>query len=321
MLSREELRAYRWGDASEAPLISHPAFSPLIADPVALPPEQTPDGAWRLYAHSAWGIHEYASADGRAWKDRGIILRDAMRPWVMREGDAWYMLYERYRTLGMAQSLLPGRTWRSHIEMRSSPDLRRWGKPITLLEPCLTWHEKPGLGRSVGNPCLVRAGAGWRLYYSAGLVRVPDCGFNEPEFVGLARSDRIEGPFAPETERMLSPDPSDPEASLSRGSLRVMRLSDGWAGFENGISFSAGRSRSAILLLFSRDGLRWERLAPAPIVSPSPGWRRSHVYAACPVAGTAGEILLYYNARDDWPISRGRERIGLAIGTPPKEAQ
>jgi hypothetical protein len=31
----------------------------------------------------------------------------------------------------------------------------------------------------------------------------------------------------------------------------------------------------------------------------------------------SGEIYLYFNARDDWPLSRGRECIGLAIGRPP----
>jgi hypothetical protein len=42
---------------------------------------------------------------------------------------------------------------------------------------------------------------------------------------------------------------------------------------------------------------------------------RSHVYASCPVE-RRGEIWLYFNARDDWLLSRGRECIGRVIGSP-----
>ena len=52
-----------WED-SGLPLIEPPRFSPVIADPSFLFPEETPDGQWALFAHSAWGIHRYSSRDG-----------------------------------------------------------------------------------------------------------------------------------------------------------------------------------------------------------------------------------------------------------------
>jgi hypothetical protein len=163
----------------------------------------------------------------------------------------------------------------------------------------------------------VKDGSRWLLYYSASLIRIPDCGFNEPESIGIAEAARIEGPYEPRPDPILIPDAADPWANLSRGALRLMRLEDGWAGFENGIYIDgrSGVSGSAILLLASRDGTSWERLRAAPLVAPGAAWMRSHVYASCPVERRV-EIWLYFNARDDWLLSRGRECIGRVIGSP-----
>jgi hypothetical protein len=301
-------------------MIRHSSCSPIIADPAVLAPEHTPDGSWRLFAHSAWGIHQYTSRDGESWRDLGLVIRDAMRPWVLQEDGQWFLLYERYRPLGLALSWMHRRIWRSRIEMRRSRDLRFWDPPATLLEPCLAWHSRAGLGEAVGDPCLVKAGSRYLLYYSASLVRIPDCGFNEPESIGLAEAERIQGPYEPRREPILVPEAADPWANLSRGSLRLLRLEDGWAGFENGI-YIDDRTRvsgSAILLLCSHDAVSWDRLTPTPLLAPGAGWMRSHVYACCPVERRPGEIWLYFNARDDWPLSRGKECIGRIIGSPGK---
>jgi hypothetical protein len=312
------LVTYHWHDESAAPLVGHPRFSPIIADPAVVAPEDAPDGKWHMYAHSAWGIHEYLSADGRRWRDRGVVVRGAMRGWVLFDSGVWHLVYERPLPFGLAATVIPGLQWRSRIEMRSSADLLRWGSPRTVLEPSRDWASSPGLGAAVSCPCLVKSEGRFLLYYSAGLVRVPDCGFNEPRFIGLAEADRVDGPYVSLPEPLLAPGPETPWANLSRGSLRVVRLEDGWAGFENGISFDSGVSTSALFLLQSRDGKCWEQASPRPVVAPEAGWKRSHVYAGCPVARKNGEVFLYYNARNDWPLPRGRENIGLAIGRPPE---
>jgi hypothetical protein len=313
------LASARWTIRTDnAPLIPHPAFSPIIADPTVVSPEDSPDGLWYLFAHSAWGIHLYLSTDGIAWRDRGVVILDAMRSFLHHDDDGWSIVYERYPRLALALTALWARTWRSWIELRRSPDLRQWGPPIALLNPSLPWHEAAGLGKAVGNPCLVKAGGTYRLYYSASLVRIPDCGFNEPQSIGVAEAKRLEGPYIPNPEPMLGVDPGDRWANLSRGAIRLIKVDDGWAGFENGIYMDrdTGKSGSAILLLGSADGLSWRRLVEEPIVRPTAGWMRSHVYAACPVPRPDGSIRLYFNARNDWTLSRGVEGIGLAEGAP-----
>jgi len=45
--------ALRWTDV-EGPLIEPHCLSPVITDPSFLFPEETPDGTWELFAHSAF---------------------------------------------------------------------------------------------------------------------------------------------------------------------------------------------------------------------------------------------------------------------------
>ena len=71
-----------------------------------------------------------------------------------------------------------------------------------------------------------------------------------------------------------------------------------WVGFNNGIyRDEQGRTRSAILLLTSQDGLAWEEPFPDPIIRPGQGWKRALVYQLCVVPRPGGEVRLYYNAR------------------------
>lgn len=308
-----------WSLQGREPVIRHSAFSPVLADPTFLFPHEAPDGLWHLFAHSAWGLHHYISRDGADWKDLGLVVWNAMRPHLYAEGGVYHLCYERYRKLGMALSLVPGREWRSSIEQRTSRDLRSWSAPRTLVEPVLDWQRKPGAGSSVGNPCLVKTAAGYRLYFSASLVFIPDCGFNEPESIGLAEAERPDGPFTARREPIMRPDPADPLRNLSCGSLKAVAMEDGFIGFQNGISWDTAlrRSSSAILLLKSADGVSWEYLKREPILKPSEGWMRSHVYACDAKPGPDGIWRLYFNARDGWALSEGRENIGLALGTFP----
>ncbi|MBU1080977.1 MAG: glycosyl hydrolase family 43, partial [Spirochaetes bacterium] len=197
--------AVSWS-APGAPLIEPPRFSPVIADPSFLFPEETPTENWELFAHSAWGVHRYSSPDGLSWRDRGLVARDAMRPFARRVGDEYLLYYEKYAPLALPMTALPlRRRWESTIAVSSSADLERWSAPRTLIRPTLDWMRDPSLGNSVSNPCLVResgpdaagepdAAGGpaardgaWRLYFSASLSWIADCGFCEPRSIALAR--------------------------------------------------------------------------------------------------------------------------------------
>ena len=310
----------RWRVTHEPSVVQPPAASPIVADPTFLLPHATPDGRWHLVAHSVWGLHHFASADGIAWTRPQLIVRHAMRAFLHRDDDGTYhLIYERYPAWRLPLSWMPGLGWRSWIERRSSRDLRRWSDPVVVLRPSLEWHRAPGLGEAVGNPCLVRADDGYRLYFSASLVPVPDCGFNEPLHVGVARAACLDGPWIAEPDPIVSPRPDDPRCNLGAGALKVLRLDDGWIGLHNGIAWDAarGRSRSAVSVRTSSDGRGWDYAHPEPIVTPTTGWRARFVYACdARVDPATGRWYLYFNGRDHAPMRRGREAIGFVVADP-----
>jgi hypothetical protein len=318
----EDFLRIEWSDPGEA-LIEPPRFSPVIADPSFLFPEETPSGEWELFAHSAWGIHRFSSPDGKAWRDRGIVVPNAMRPFIRRfdgiEGAQRYSLFfEAYPPLALAFTALPIRPrWKSKIALSRSADLTNWTRAKTLLEPSLAWMKDATLGSSVSNPCLIEDDkAEWRLYFSASLAWIDDCGFCEPRYLALARSESAEGPFVPDKEPIVDPANDAVPGALGAGSIKVIRMDDGYIGLQNKIySDRDGRSRSAIFLLSSVDGVDWSTARAEPLLAPAAGWTSSHVYACdCRLREAEGHWYLYFNARDGWGIREGAERIGRVVG-------
>lgn len=311
--TRKQMAGISWQLHERNPLIAPPGFSPVIADPTVLAPDDAPDGKWHLFAHALPGVFHYRSDDGLKWGMPRLLFRNAMRPFIFRENGTYVLLYERYRLFHIYLSMLPMR-WRSRIEARTSTDLVTWSKPVTLLSPSLAWHSDRRYGDSVSNPCLVRSGSEYLLYYSASLVWVEDCGFNEPLHIGMARAETLMGPYRPDPSPMMSPDPADPWCNLGCGSIKVIPCSDGLVAFRNGIYIGPdGRSGSAIALLESGDGLAWKYALSAPVLAPSEGWMRSHIYA-CDLAISGKEARLYFNARNDWHWTKGKEHIGVLVG-------
>ncbi|MCU0277989.1 MAG: hypothetical protein MUE31_03765 [Candidatus Nanopelagicales bacterium] len=288
------------------PLLGPPFPSPVIADPTFLPPDRTPRGDWRMWAHSMLGLHAYSSQDGIAWESAGTVTRNALRPHILATPASGYRLsYEKTRMF------LPiGLPWSSWIESRRGDDLQRWSQPVTLLRPSLQWHTT-GRSHAVSNPCLVAQPDGsWRLYYSAGLTQLTDCGFPEPTFIGVATGPGPDGPFTPLPTPLLGP--GDGPASLCAGAIKVLACADGWVGFQNAITWDGQHSGSQIWVLGSRDGLDWQVMTDRPALAPSgSGWMATHVYAL-DVRDTPVGPRMYFNARDGYHWTRGRERIGVA---------
>ncbi len=311
-----DLSTFRWQDHPGNPLVEPESPKWLVADPSVLLSHETPDGLWRLYANTIPPrLVEYVSRDGVSWRKSRELFKGALRPFVRRFGARWWLFYER------VTRWLP---LRSHIECRYSNDLENWSQPARVLEPNLGWHGRRA--RTCSNPSVVRWGGEWRLFYSAGVVWLPDCKFFEPRFIGVARSDRLGGPWRPDLEPLISPDPHDPQRNLGAGAIRALPDPGGgpqWA-LTNGIFRDAAkRSRSAISIVrLSPDARRWQAHGDEPVLGPEPGWKAALVYAMDLRfrEGPQGrEGWLYYNARDGW--FRGRESIGLACGVPGKSAR
>jgi hypothetical protein len=290
-----------WVDHPRNPLIEPPRPEFLLGDPSVVLPDDAPDGTWHLFANTLLGIQHYTSQDGLGWV-RHHKVGPGFRAYVVGSRGDFRMFYEHFT--------VP--QFRSHVAVRCSEDLWSWGPGRVVLAPSLGW-EMGRVSRNVGNPCVVPVDGGYRLYYSAGVVFHKDLGFCEPRHIGVAHSASIDGPYEKNPEPLIPLDPEDPYRNRGAGAIKVIRGEGRWPflGFNNGIyRDAAGKTRSAILLMTSSDGLDWQQHFDEPIVAPGgTGWKKALVYQL-DVKRVGDELWMYYNARSGWRF--GKERIGLA---------
>ena len=284
----------------------------VVADPSLLLPDETPDGRWRLFFHTTFGVHEFSSDDGISFQRGRKLLSRAMRPNVNFIDGKYVLFFERTRPLFFnALNLVGAAKWKSEIFAIESEDLESWTEPRIVLGHTRDFEESKR-GVSLSNPFFLRTGETNRLYYSCGLTYIRDCGFCEPTFVSFAESEKLLTGYKAASSPIISPDKSDPYLNLCAGCLKVYRLRDGFIGVQNGIFEKDGKSHSAIILLSSSDGIefRFERV----LVEPDPGgksWMGQFVYASHLVR-TGKKLRLYFNGRNTANPLVGRECIGFA---------
>jgi hypothetical protein len=129
------------------PLIRPPFPSPILADPTFVPPGESPDGHWHLFAHSLFGIHHYTSVDGLHWQRHERICGNALRACLLHHGEDYFLFYEKCRLM---LPILPGQSWASHIEVRHSKDLWHFGEPRWCCGPLSLGTTSLGAARRWG---------------------------------------------------------------------------------------------------------------------------------------------------------------------------
>ncbi len=299
-MSGENEFLHHWTDHPDNPLVEPPRPEILLGDPAVVLPADAPDGRWHMFANTMLGIHHFTSGNGIRWLRCGKV-GPGWRAFILEDSGLFHMYYEVFTIPQI----------RSHVELRVSEDLWEWRDRGTVLEPGLPWEGT--VAHNCGNPCVLKLEDGYRMYFSAGVVFLRDLGFCEPLHIGVAHAESPAGPWEKRAEPLISPSADDPWRNRGAGAIKVIRDDErqSFYGFNNGIySDREGRTRSAILLLASADGLDWEQVYPEPIVSPGgDGWKKALVYQL-DVKRVGDEMWMYYNARSGWRF--GRERIGLA---------
>ena len=294
------------------PVLRRHGFSTVVADPFVLTPDLTPDGRWKMFAHTLEGVFIYDSADGISFGKGRRLFPRAMRPCVLKTEEGYILYFERVQPLIARGATLIGADWKSEIYAAKSRDLEEFSAPFPVLRHDRPYEQSGRHGYAMSNPFVLRDGGEFSLYYSAGLTFVPDCGFSEPTFICLARSPRPDGGFVKEEQPIIRPDPEDPLFNLCSGCLKVYRLADCWAGIQNGIYRVDGRTESAISLLRSDDGVRFTFVRTLGTPSRDGGWMSQFVYASHLVQAPDGTLRLYFNARDRADVL-GTEHIGFAF--------
>ncbi len=299
-----DLKKLSWRDHPKNPLIKPPFPEWIIADPSVLSPEVSPDGKWHLFAHGILGIYHYHSYDGFRWKlAQSRIRYFAVRPFIFAEKKKFYLFYEKL----ISPFSFP--FYNSRLEVIESRDLIHWSAPRVVLSPSLPWHKTKNLTGNLGNPSIVKTKKGYRLYFSAGLVKPPDSHFCEPAHQGIAVARNITGPYTI-SEKPLTK--KHPRARRYGSATRVFTRHGLFWGLQTLINLNhrGKQSTASLHLSFSTDGLSWAR--GKLIIAPGEHWKRTHVYVGSLLKKFNGKFRIYYNARNGSGLFR-RESIGLAV--------
>ena len=302
----------------EKPILAPFGGAFVVADPSLLTPDLSPDKMWHMFFHTTFGVYHFRSPDGIRFEKVQKIVPNAMRPNINRIGDLYYLFYEKTRPLlANALTLVDLAKWKSHINVCTSSDLVHWSAPKPVVTSA-NGYEQSLRGSSISNPFLLETDGKYRLYFSCGLTFIDDCGFCEPTYIQYAESTTVDEGYVPCDKPIISPDKSIPYLNLCSGCLKVYRLKDGYVGIQNGIYEENGASHSAILLLTSSDGKKFDyaKTLITPRSEDEKSWMHQFVYASHLVRyGNA--LRLYFNARDTSDMLKGRECIGFAEATLP----
>ena len=117
------------------PVILHPFYSNVVADPSVITPDYSHDGKWHLFCHTMFGVCRYESDDGVSFKNMGRIVSRAMRPDINIIDGRYYLFYERTREPVLNALSLVGVKWKSEIYCTESKDLVSWKYEGLVFEP------------------------------------------------------------------------------------------------------------------------------------------------------------------------------------------
>lgn len=311
----------KWTDYAGNPVIGlygSDNSNAAIGDPQILVPGDF-DSLWHAFYHGFYDesytpyYHHLTSGDGISWQMEDKWQWNCNPSFLYRENGRFYLYYTAI--LGKESGAKEKYGCAMIIRVKHTADFKNWSDSSDILIPELPFEREhtEGFPRiQARNPCVIKTyGGKLRLYYSAGTVKLEDCGYEEPKYISFAESDSPLGPFKKHGAPILSPDPFIPHRNYGAGAIKVFGYQNGYLGLYNSIyTDENNQSRSAINVLVSKDGIHFEEAPYNPIIPPTDGWKKALVYQL-DLARYKDELRLYYNARDSW--DGGMEKIGFSF--------
>lgn len=314
-------QAENWQDAPQNPVIGYfetPEAGYAIGDPQILIPGEF-DDQWHAFYHGFYKdfqpfYHHLVSEDGIRWQLRQKWPWRVNPSFLFHDGKDWILYY----TCITDEALFSQYQANNIICARTTRDFETWSEPTVVLTPELPWErEYDPIGYTAieaRNPCVVKLGTNhYRLYYSAGTVKLDKCGYEEPKYISFADAASPLGPFVKHGRPILAPDLSIPYRNLGAGAIKVFGYGDEFVALYNSIyNDENGYQHSAINVLRSADGIEWTEAPYNPILAPTHdgGWKSEFVYQL-DLVRFGGDLRIYYNGRDKW--QDGIEQIGLSV--------
>ncbi len=314
-----------WFPFNDEPVINSEDYATSFSNPQVLLPSESCDGKWHMFFHSWIGIHHFISDSGIAWKPRKMVEVKGQFPFIYREKENYYLLYEKHDTSLFASKNNPTRGYKnSRIELRSSTDLITWSKPRVLLEA----KDVPFAGDyvpnpRVSNPQLVKTGNTYRLYFGASSVEMPDTSQKFSRYFSFAESNDIKGHYSlgVYSKILIESEPDDLYSNLACGYVKVLKLENSFYAFQCSAFWDDKKKKTSsnLLLLKSTDGLYWQRCKDKPLLTTSDyGWSDTYIMS-CDVHYSEAERnwYCYFSSVGHNSKKQEKESIGLFLGTVP----
>ena len=318
--SWDQLKGAYWYSFRDEAIYKSPLFFPRTSDPTVISPSDSPDGKGHMFAHTWLGIVHYETTSGLNWERKELVFLRAHSPFIYKEGARYYMVYETHDPDWVRKSKDVTKKG-SRVMLSTSEDLRKWTPGKVILEAkdiaSSSYRNSPS---RISRPQLVPWRGGYRLYFGAGEFRIYDTDQKTTACFMMAESDYIEGPYKVHQDPIIQIEPDSQYRNLAPGGIRVIALSDKLAAIECSYFFDKeeNRSRSAMLLLESSDGIEWN-LDSVMQLSPLEGWSNRAI-TGCDLSLVEDEDTWYcfYSANEKdklWKIfPRVRESVGLLLG-------
>lgn len=326
------LESLVWFPFSDEPVVNPLKHIPQFSDPQIIMPSNACDSRWHMFFHSWIGVHHFVSDSGIAWEPVRVIAFRGHYPSIFREGENYHLLYETHDSRfsgSRAERKEAGRG--SRIEMRTSTDLLTWSKPRLLLKASDVpfagdYISSPGISR----PQIVRSGDTYRLYFGASHLILPDSGQKASRYFGVAVAKDLKGPYIVTQQKpLIEAAPDSKWRNLGCGGVRLVETDHGLYAIECGIFWNEEERKtgSAMILLKSEDGFKFEQCREEPILVPSSrGWASSYIMG-CDLHYEASEKCWYCyfsangtSVRTLTGIFTKQEAIGLLIGAVPAQS-
>lgn len=272
----EKLTGAYWYSFSDEPIATRGALR--LCDPAYLLPEESPDGLWHMFAHTAVGVEHLSSTSGLEWKREHLIVARGHSPCIFKENNTYYLFYEIHdRTSFFKKD--DNSLSSSRIMLTSSTDLLLWSEPKTILdsEKITRAQYKNGPVR-ISRPQIIEWDGGYRLYFGAGETRLYDTNQKATARLMYAQSDYLDRDYRVNPEPILDIEPDSLYRNLATGSVHIVKCSDGVAAFECAFSYDEEKRKSTtnLLLLTSLDGVNFtfNKLIQK---TPTEGWASRYI--------------------------------------------
>lgn len=306
-----------WYSFNDEPIATgNPYIAPRLSDPAFLLPDESPDALWHLFAHTWKGVEHYTSTSGLEWKREHTVFFRAHSPFIYKEGNIYYMLFELHSRSFRRRG---ENTVSSRIMLSSSSDLALWSEPRKIIDSssiaASSWR---GGIRRISRPQLIQWEGRYRLYFGAGEARMYDTGEKTAARLMYAESYYLEGPYEIMPEPVIVTDPESRYRNLASGSVKIIPCSDAVAAVSCTRYYDREnrKSRSVMLLSQSEDGLSF-RDECVMQMTPEQGWASGYI-TSCDLRYKENEETWYcYYSADGYPDSKfpiRRESLGLLLG-------